>query len=64
MYIYNIWYGVPIQEITGYYHFVPILSLCNYYYIMDVHRPTIIMLLDYLIYVMLVLINMRDKKKK
>jgi len=31
---------------------------------MDVHRPTIIMLLDYLIYVMLVLINMRDKKKK
>jgi len=49
MYIYNIWYGVPIQEITGYYHFVPILSLCNYYYIMNVHRPTIIILLNHLI---------------
>jgi len=30
---------------------------------MDVHRPTIIMLLDYLINVMLLLIDMCDKKK-
>jgi len=52
MYINNIipWYDVPIHKITGYYHFLPILSICNYYYIMYVHRPTIIIiLLNYLI---------------